>query len=64
MNLIKNPHFYLGALRIIFKGGSGLISGLKRFIKTGKIDSIPVQVVREYRHRTKNESFKNKKNQY
>lgn len=54
-NLLKNPSFLIFGTTIIFKGISGIIPGIKRFFNTGKIDSIFVEILKEYRLKTKKE---------
>jgi anaerobic magnesium-protoporphyrin IX monomethyl ester cyclase len=45
-NLIKNPSFLFGGLTIIIKGIAGINLGLKRLIKTGKVDSLFVEILK------------------
>jgi radical SAM superfamily enzyme YgiQ (UPF0313 family) len=44
------PSFLVGMLSVLKNGMSGVPKGFKRFLKTGKLDSIPVEVVRAYRN--------------
>ncbi len=53
LTFFKNPQFLIGATKIFLKGSDGLIPGIKRFIQTGKLDSIFIQVLTEYRKKMK-----------
>jgi len=54
-NYIKDPRFILGGISIIFRGRKGIFKGFGRFFRTRKIDSIFVEILKEYRRKTKNE---------
>ena len=56
--LMRNPSFIFGGLMIAFKGIGGLRKGLGRFFKTGKIDSIFVELLVNYRMKTKKQFYK------
>lgn len=55
--MVKDSGFILGGLFIIFQGRSGFMNGLKRFIKTGKIDNIFVEILAAYRNKVKNDFY-------
>ena len=48
----------LRVFQILNLGFLGLFNGFKRFISTGKIDSISVEVLRYYRKKTKSLFYK------
>lgn len=50
---LRDPRFILGGFRIFFVGIKGLLPGIRRFINTGKIDSIFIQLLAEYRKKMK-----------
>ncbi|MBW2993395.1 B12-binding domain-containing radical SAM protein [Candidatus Woesearchaeota archaeon] len=50
---LGNPKFLFGGIKIFLTGINGLIPGIKRFINTGKIDSIFIQILKEYRRKMK-----------
>jgi radical SAM superfamily enzyme YgiQ (UPF0313 family) len=52
--MLRRPKFIVGGISIFVGGVSGLPNGFLRFSKTGKIDSILVEVLRKYRERMKN----------
>ena len=56
MTFFKDPHFVLGGLTIMFKGRRGLIPGMKRLFKTGKLDSMFYEMLKCYRNVTKKET--------
>ncbi len=53
MTMMRRPRFLLGSASIILKGFQGLPEGIKRFAKTGKIDSIFLEILHAYRGREK-----------
>jgi anaerobic magnesium-protoporphyrin IX monomethyl ester cyclase len=53
LTFLRDPHFIPGSINIFLGGLDGLQPGLKRFMNTGKIDSIFMQVLRQYRNKMK-----------
>jgi radical SAM superfamily enzyme YgiQ (UPF0313 family) len=52
-NLLVNPSFIWGGIKIVFIGRKGIYLGTRRFIKTRKIDSVFVEILKNYRHEMK-----------
>jgi len=52
--LLKNPVFMFNMIKILFTGISGILPGIIYYFRTGKIDSIPIEIIRSYRKITKN----------
>jgi anaerobic magnesium-protoporphyrin IX monomethyl ester cyclase len=55
LTMMKNPAFIMGGIKIFLKGMRGFPKGLKRVIKTGKLDSLFVEILKSYRNRLKEE---------
>jgi anaerobic magnesium-protoporphyrin IX monomethyl ester cyclase len=53
LSFLKSPSFLLGAIKIVWIGFSGVKKGFSRFIKTGKVDNIFVEILAEYRRKLK-----------
>jgi radical SAM superfamily enzyme YgiQ (UPF0313 family) len=53
LSFAKDPMFIFGAIKIFCIGLPGIFKGITRFIKTGKIDNILVEILAEYRRRLK-----------
>jgi len=51
---IRDPRFIINGIKITLLGYKGWIKGIKRVIKTGKIDSLLVETLHAYRLRLKN----------
>jgi len=51
--ILKNPSCMIGALGIILQGIGGFRKGVKRFLRTGKIDNIFVEMLHNYREKLK-----------
>lgn len=52
-HLARDPRFFFGGLKFAVLGYRGIVPGLKRVIKTGKIDSLLVETLHSYRLRLK-----------
>lgn len=57
LTMLEDTKFLLGGLSIVAKGKLGFIKGIKRFVKTGKIDSIFVEVLATYRNKLKKDFY-------
>jgi anaerobic magnesium-protoporphyrin IX monomethyl ester cyclase len=53
LTMLKNPSFVAGSSQILLKGIGGLTQGIKRFLMTGKIDTVFVEILHNYREKLK-----------